>query len=271
MAQSIERACQNASCGADISHRGVLARFCSGACYEALRTEAARVARNAARPERDCSHCGDSIPRERSAQAIYCSPICKRRAVRRAFRARHKKPPQPRKPREAAPKPPKPIPPDRPCIDPLCDGMVPGTSRRHRKYCTTLCQQRAAGRKWRSVPENREKHYERIREATKANPLPHRASEGKRRARKQQTALLHVSGEMVKAKAAYWGDKCWLCGGPFDHIDHVKPLAAGGPHILANLRPACKSCNFRKGTSWFGPRGLSRINQRIRVLSQGGD
>jgi len=49
---------------------------------------------------------------------------------------------------------------------------------------------------------------------------------------------------------SYWGNKCWMCEGPFEHVDHVKPLSKGGPHILANLRPACASCNASKNDRW---------------------
>lgn len=31
------------------------------------------------------------------------------------------------------------------------------------------------------------------------------------------------------------------------HVDHIIPLARGGPHALANLCCACQSCNSRKG------------------------
>ncbi len=30
----------------------------------------------------------------------------------------------------------------------------------------------------------------------------------------------------------------------------VKPLAKGGSHWASNLRPACRSCNSRKGDRW---------------------
>jgi 5-methylcytosine-specific restriction endonuclease McrA len=43
---------------------------------------------------------------------------------------------------------------------------------------------------------------------------------------------------------------CWLCGGPREQVDHVKPIAAGGSHILANLRPICGSCNQKKWATW---------------------
>jgi len=55
--------------------------------------------------------------------------------------------------------------------------------------------------------------------------------------------------------------RCWYCGvqtlweltPPFHTtqqfcIDHVIPLSAGGRNDLANLVPACRLCNGRKGT-----------------------
>ncbi|MGX7727586.1 HNH endonuclease [Rhodococcus sp. 5G237] len=33
-------------------------------------------------------------------------------------------------------------------------------------------------------------------------------------------------------------------------VDHVKPINKGGPHMLANLRPACGPCNSRKRDQW---------------------
>jgi len=44
-------------------------------------------------------------------------------------------------------------------------------------------------------------------------------------------------------------DSCVYCNGPFEHIDHVVPLARGGTHALINLVPSCARCNLRKGTS----------------------
>lgn len=49
---------------------------------------------------------------------------------------------------------------------------------------------------------------------------------------------------------------CWVCGGEATQVDHVKPIAAGGAHILANLRPICGQCNQRKKDKW--PYALAR-------------
>lgn len=39
---------------------------------------------------------------------------------------------------------------------------------------------------------------------------------------------------------------CCYCGEKADSADHVIPTSAGGPDILGNIVPACKSCNMAK-------------------------
>lgn len=63
-------------------------------------------------------------------------------------------------------------------------------------------------------------------------------------------AVYPFTVEQLAAKVAYWGGLCWICRAPYDAIDHVKPLAKLGPHMLANLRPVCTSCNTRKRDRW---------------------
>jgi 5-methylcytosine-specific restriction endonuclease McrA len=71
-----------------------------------------------------------------------------------------------------------------------------------------------------------------------------------RRARKRGSAVVPMTQEAIDQKMAYWGKQCWVCGAPMEAIDHVKPLSKGGPHVLANLRPICHSCNGRKANKW---------------------
>lgn len=59
-----------------------------------------------------------------------------------------------------------------------------------------------------------------------------------------------VTVDQVAARVEFYGHKCYLCGEPYSTIDHVKPLAAGGANLPANLRPACKSCNSKKKDRW---------------------
>lgn len=43
-----------------------------------------------------------------------------------------------------------------------------------------------------------------------------------------------------------WGGRCYVCRRPAVEIDHVKPLAVGGPNLPANIRPICLLCHRRK-------------------------
>lgn len=77
-----------------------------------------------------------------------------------------------------------------------------------------------------------------------------RAYASRRRAALRSVLVLPFTVEQLSARMQYYGSRCWMCGVDADTVDHVKPLAAGGPHILANLRPACRSCNSRKADCW---------------------
>ena len=47
-----------------------------------------------------------------------------------------------------------------------------------------------------------------------------------------------------------YGTNCWKCGAPgANTVDHVRPRILGGDHSLANLRPACRRCNFSSGAA----------------------
>jgi hypothetical protein len=84
----------------------------------------------------------------------------------------------------------------------------------------------------------------------KANPSVYRAANLRRRRLLANAVCIPYSKEQLEAKMAYWGNACWVCGGPFEAIDHVKPLSRGGAEILANLRPICTSDNSSKNANW---------------------
>lgn len=70
------------------------------------------------------------------------------------------------------------------------------------------------------------------------------------RIRRAKLADAKIPQDVLDARIDYWGRKCWICGGEYVALDHVKPIRAGGPHIPANIRPICKSCNSRKSSRW---------------------
>lgn len=88
----------------------------------------------------------------------------------------------------------------------------------------------------------------------KQHQMEHRemyaAYQGRRRAKLRGIVSPNFSYQQLLARIDYFGGKCWMCGDPWEHMDHVKPINNGGPHLLANLRPACSSCNIAKGSKW---------------------
>lgn len=93
-------------------------------------------------------------------------------------------------------------------------------------------QAREWRRLWLTVERNREYH-------------------NRRRANREAATIVPFTREQLAAKMAYWGNLCWICKvKPMEVVDHVKPLTKGGPHVLSNLRPACRSCNSKKHNKW---------------------
>ncbi len=68
----------------------------------------------------------------------------------------------------------------------------------------------------------------------------------RRRARQAGNQIFPVTKAQLRELAA--GD-CVYCGGPGGTVDHIRPVAKGGAHHLANLVPACQFCNSSKKAS----------------------
>ena len=60
----------------------------------------------------------------------------------------------------------------------------------------------------------------------------------------------YATVEQIQARIDYYGKCCYICGAPYEHIDHVIPLSKGGSNWPANLRPTCSKCNLKKGSKW---------------------
>lgn len=79
-----------------------------------------------------------------------------------------------------------------------------------------------------------------------ANPHKVSANYARRRLRISAATIQQFTLDELRQRIAVFGGRCAYCGGPHEHMDHVKPIAKGGPHCLANLRPACAKCNQKK-------------------------
>jgi 5-methylcytosine-specific restriction endonuclease McrA len=55
--------------------------------------------------------------------------------------------------------------------------------------------------------------------------------------------------KLRKVVFARYGHVCHRCGAYADTIDHLRPVILGGDHDPANLRPACRRCNFGTGAA----------------------
>lgn len=90
----------------------------------------------------------------------------------------------------------------------------------------------------------------------------------KRKRVKRRNASGHdyTTERMVKAWWQMYGGKCWMCGQPATHTDHVKPLAKGGGHWPCNLRPACKRCNLWKHGRWYGVENIQFFIRRNPIV-----
>jgi 5-methylcytosine-specific restriction endonuclease McrA len=115
------------------------------------------------------------------------------------------------------------------------------------------------------TPAHRTRARERARKWSQANPDKVRAKERRYRERHPQRRLaierrrrtltrevfgVEITDATLAAKWGYWGSRCWMCRGVATEWDHIKPVNKGGRHILANLRPACRSCNPSKSDKW---------------------
>lgn len=103
----------------------------------------------------------------------------------------------------------------------------------------------AVKRKWR------EANPEKQRAATKRWAETHR-TEWLLKAGRHRALKAKASGvcpiDAARARIAYFGGRCAYCGGPYECLDHVKPLSRGGSNWPANMRPSCTPCNSSKGS-----------------------
>lgn len=92
-------------------------------------------------------------------------------------------------------------------------------------------------------------HYRDLeRQYRKANPEPYRLLVARRRALRANAPGSHTLQEW-REKCALFANLCAYCGRGDVLLarDHKIPLTRGGSDDIANIVPACGSCNSRKG------------------------
>ena len=105
--------------------------------------------------------------------------------------------------------------------------------------------------RWRSANLAREQAKERARIARWRAENPELAKILKALGRDRLKGVPgSCSAPQMLARIEYFGRRCWMCGAPWEQIDHVKPLNKGGTNWPSNIRPACGDCNLRKRDTW---------------------
>ena len=83
---------------------------------------------------------------------------------------------------------------------------------------------------------------------------------------RQARYLRPVESKELAGRVSMFGGACYICGAPWEAIDHVKPVSAGGPFkTLSNLRPICQQCNSIKSGRWWGIDLLPDLLEEVRA------
>jgi 5-methylcytosine-specific restriction endonuclease McrA len=146
-------------------------------------------------------------------------------------------------------------------VKPLSEFVKRTDRPSHQSSCKSCVSEYQAGRylrKREAINESSRKWYAENRDRALTNSDRYRRShlaeraERNQRRRALERSTAGVSQAAIRARVEYFAGKCWMCRGDADTVDHVKPLAAGGPHIASNMRPACRACNSGKRARWYG-------------------
>lgn len=153
-----------------------------------------------------------------------------------------------------------------PCVEPRCDKLGASRGMCSKHYSQFKAKLVAADpvkrealkayhRAQKKAEYARDPNIPRLRAKLwrQANPAKFRAIRAKYRLRLDRAQHIPFTDDQLRAKIAFWGDRCWMCHGPYDAVDHVKPLSKGGWHALLNSRPACRPCNSSKSGRWPYP------------------
>lgn len=102
---------------------------------------------------------------------------------------------------------------------------------------------------WKEERKKCQAHRTKLKYLTDLNFRLYVRSKSKaRKAVMKGNASSKMTPKVISRHFARFGLHCAYCGqsGIDLQVEHVKPISRGGAHALANVVPACKSCNFSK-------------------------
>ncbi|WP_422395619.1 HNH endonuclease [Roseomonas mucosa] len=141
-------------------------------------------------------------------------------------------------------------------------------------YWANVERERERARGWHGA--NAERSKARSAAYRKANPAKIVDAVNRRRAKKRGTQIEPIDCREVFARDGW---RCHICGGDTDRgqagtnhpdapvLDHVIPLAKGGPHVWSNVACAHRSCNAKKGVKLWPPSQTATPPQHGQKMS----
>lgn len=182
--------------------------------------EQARAARQAPYGIRDCMSCGKSFAPYRRASRC-CGKNCRRRAA--TARARENKR----------------------CAH--CGATFRPVASAKAAYCSTSCKSAAGTAALHRDPVRRQRVQAYARRYSKTERYRFNQANAKalRRLREREGGVSFEEWQEIcrrhDGRCAYCRKRRRLT------MDHVQAISRGGPHIAANIVPACRPCNSSKG------------------------
>jgi 5-methylcytosine-specific restriction endonuclease McrA len=139
-------------------------------------------------------------------------------------------------------------------------GTIAGYRRHHRQKEKPCAECRAANsaRSREYYLKNQKKIYKITRAWAARNPEKTKEYSRRITAKRKALKLLNEHEKYTEKEILdLHGFVCHICRLPIDpfipryrseglHLDHIIPLAKGGPDIIANIKPAHAACNIKK-------------------------
>lgn len=124
--------------------------------------------------------------------------------------------------------------------------------QQRRTYAKNPEQKLKSNRRWQE--NNPDKVRAAVTRWEKANPLVRKVISQRRITRVKEAPGDGVTTEQWRAIVEAHGGMCAYClVKPYEHMEHVIPIAKGGAHDPTNVVPSCATCNFRKQTKIISP------------------
>lgn len=111
----------------------------------------------------------------------------------------------------------------------------PATASRRDTGCRECCNEKA-----------------RAHHLTPKGQATSRRSWNLRRAREREALRIPYTSAQLIAHLETFDNRCVTCGGEYEALDHMVPLARGGVDGLLNYQPLCRFCNCSKGARLSG-------------------